>query len=252
MKNNESLEQKTSPNQEPKKKKSSRSKLRSFFIFLIIVGIIGIIISSCLLIIEHQKYKNYISIAADFISSEKVYKNGISYNQPTYKYKVKGKEYFFKSNALYLNNPEKIIEVKYNPQNPNQIYHGEYSNSFLIALLVSMAFSFTSSMIAISLSGSKLEKIITVQVIEQVTCVGGRKIYLDNINMKKEEPDAIHRKYYVYFTDDLQKFAFGNKLTFNVYKYSEVLTTEKYRGIFAQVLYNFKKEDFTLIETYRK
>ena len=100
----------------------------------------------------------------------------------------------------------------------------------------------------VSFSSTKREKIITVQVVNQVTCVGGRRIYLSDISIPDTSKEATNSKYYVYFSNDLKKFNIGNKLNFNIYKYNEVFTTEPYNNVIARAIYNFKDEDFTVVE----
>lgn len=234
-------------NKIPKKEKGPKESLRNFFMFLIFVGIVIIGISIYLLIDNNKKYNTYIPMAADLISQEKVTKGGIEYYQGTYKYIIEKKEYFYKSKKLYSNTPDKIIQIKYNKSDPTTLYNEDASKLYFIILFSGIGLSFISMIIAISLSSSKLKEIITTQVIEQVTCVGGRRIYLVNINTINTQTED--NKYYVYFTNDLKKFAIGNKLSFNLYQYSEVFTTEKYRNTTAKTLYNFQNDDFTLINT---
>lgn len=241
------------PQQSPKETQTSSKKTaKKFLIFLIILGILMISLATYLLIDDNNKYNNYTIIAADLLRQETVNEKGITYKRGIYKYIVNKKEYFYTSQKLTTTTPEKITQVKYNPEDPNKIYNEKLSSYYFILLFSGIALSFISIIILISLSKSKLQEIITVQVIEQVTCVGGRRIYLDNIKIPNTDPNAIATKYYVYFSNDLNKFAIGNKLQLNIYKYNEVLTTEKYNNISARTLYDFKDEDFTLIEQVAK
>lgn len=229
------------------KDKKTKQKVRNVFLFLIFVGLIGIGISIYLLIDDNQKYNTYIPIAADLISEEKIHKSGIQYYKGTYKYIINKKEYFYKSKKLYSSSADKIIQIKYDKEDPTKLYDETASKNYFILLFSSIAFSFISMIISVSLSSSKIKEIITVQVIEQVTCVGGRRIYLSNINIPDNTPSAYEQKYYVYFSNDLGKFSIGNKLTFNIYQYNEVFTTETYHNSLARTIYNFKDEDFTLV-----
>lgn len=225
-----------------------KQKIRKTFIFLIFLGMIIIGVSIYLLVDDNKKYNNYIPMAADLISSEKINKSGIEYYKGTYKYIINKKEYFYQSKKLYSTTPDKIIQIKYNRKDPNKLYDENASKFYFIVLFSGIAFSLISMVIVVALSPSKSKEIITVEVVEQVTCVGGRRIYLSNLQIDNNAPIAYDQKYYVYFTNDLNKFALGNKLTFNIYQYSEVFTTEVYKQKLARVIYEFKNEDFTLIE----
>ncbi len=237
----------TNLNTNQTKGKTIKQKIRNIFLFLIFVGLIGIGTSVYLLIDDNKKYNTYIPIAADLISVEKINKSGIHYYKGTYKYIISKKEYFYKSKKLYSSSADRIIQIKYNKEDPTKLYDETASKNYFILLFSSIAFSFISMIISVSLSSSKLKEIITVQVIEQVTCVGGRRIYLSNINIPENTPSTYEEKYYVYFSNNLDKFNIGNKLTFNIYQYNEVFTTEAYRNNLARTIYNYKDDDFTLI-----
>lgn len=227
---------------------NTKQQLRKFFVFLIILGIILSLIATFLLINDNKKYNTYTITAADLIRTEKVYKNEIPYYKGIYKYKIKHKEYFYNSQKLTSQTPEQLIQVKYNPTNPNDIYNEDASKYFFIILFSGLGLSFISIIVVVSLSSTKQEKIITVQVVNQVTCVGGRRIYLSDISIPDTSKEATTSKYYVYFSNDLKKFNIGNKLNFNIYKYNEVFTTEPYNNVIARAIYNFKDEDFTVVE----
>lgn len=236
--------------QEDKKESATiKQKIRKMFIFFIFLGIIVVGLSIYLLVADNKKYNDYIPVAADLIGSEKVDKNGIQYYIGTYKYIINKKEYFYQSKKLYSTTPDKIIQIKYDRKDPNKLYNENDSKFYFIVLFSGIALSFISMVIVVALSPSKSKQLITAEVIEQVTCVGGRRIYLSNLQIDDNLPIAYDQKYYVYFTNDLNKFALGNKLAFNIYQYSEVFTTENYKQKLARVIYEFKNEDFTLIET---
>ena len=95
-----------------------------------------------------------------------------------------------------------------------------------------------------SLTSSKESLIITAQVIEQVNCVGGKRIYLNDINIPNNDPRFFKDKYFVYFSNNTEKFTIGKLLNFDLYKYGEAFTREAYRNVSARVIYNYKEEDF--------
>lgn len=224
-----------------------KNKIRMFFIILIFIGILISIGAIYLLIDNNNKYKTYIAIPADLIDYDKINKNGLTYYKGNYKYIIDKNEYFYTPDNLSSKIPDKIIQIKYNSSNPNDLYNENLSKIFFIILFSGLGLSFISLIIAVALSSNKLKEIAIVQVIEQINCVGGRRVYLSNINIRQDDKDAQNLKYYVYFTDDINKFAIGNKLSFNIYKYGEAFTTEKYKNITARAIYNFKNDDFTLL-----
>ena len=221
---------------------STKKMLRKIFIYLIFIGLILAAAATYLLVDDNNKYKNYIVTVADLIDYDKVEKGGLVYYRGNYKYKIKRKEYFYTPKELTQNTPAKIIQLKYNSKNPNKVYEKGASKYFFIILFTGLGLSFISGSIVIALTSSKTKKIITIKVIEQVNCVGGKRIYLENINETQE-----NEKYYVYFTNNQTKFALGNYLNLNIFEYGETFTTENYKNISAKTIYEFKDKDFTLL-----
>lgn len=226
----------------------TKKKIRRLFIFLIIISVISSISSIGLLVYENNKYNTYKIAPADLLDYKKVYKNGISYYQGNYKYIVNKKEYIFNYYKLYKDIPERIIQVKYDTTNPSKLYNENYTKYYFIMLFASVSLTILFIVITVSISPSKLNEVITVQVIEFVNCVGGRRIYLNDINIPKDSPDFFTKKYYVFFSDNYDKFKVGNLLKFNKYKYGEALTSEKYRNVSAMTIYNFKDDDFEIVQ----
>lgn len=221
---------------------SSKKTIRKIFIILIFIGLILAAVATYLLIDDNNKYKNYTITVADLVDYDKVEKNGLIYYKGNYKYKIKRKEYFYTPKELSQTMPSKIIQLKYDPQNPNKVYEKNASTYFFILLFSGLGLSFISGIIVVALTSSKTKEIITVKVIEQVNCVGGKRIYLENIKEVNE-----NEKYYVYFTNDSKKFALGNFLTLNIFQYGEAFTTENYKNSSAKTIYEFKDKDFTLL-----
>lgn len=225
----------------------NKKTLKKVFTVLIVIGLLIVLVASLLLVDDNNKYKTYTITVADLVDFDKVEKTGLVFYRAHYKYKVKRKEYFYTPKELYEIKPNEIIQLKYNPQDPNKVYEKGASKYFFILLFIGIGLSFISVIAIIAFTKTKDKKIITVQVIEQVNCVGGKRIYLDNININSNNEEEILEKYYVYFTKDKNKFALGNKLTFNIFKYGEVFIPEKYKNITARTIYDFKDEDFTLL-----
>lgn len=228
------------------KEEPAKSKLHSFLTLLIVVTLLVIITFIALLIYDNKKYNTYKVTAADMVDFEKVYKNGVTYYKGNYKYKVGKKEYIYKSDKLYTYTPDSIIQVKYNASNPNDVYNENDSKMFFIILISSIGVFILLVILKIAVSPSKVQEIVVVQVIEKVNCVGGQRIYLSNINIPKTDPNYSTLKYFVYFSSNKEKFKVGNLLQFNIYKYGEGLTSEKYRSVYARTIYNFKDDDFII------
>lgn len=229
-----------------KKIKTFKTSLKHFLIFLIIVLIAVAALMGYLIYNENVKYNTYKIKAADLLETEKTNINGVSYYIGNYKYVVNKKEYYYKSPTLYSGAPDKIIQIKYNKNNPSDIYNENDANKYLIILIVSIALVVIFTVIAVSITPPNLNEAIIVEVVEFVNCVGGRRVYLCDLSIPNTSPDYYDKKYYAYFTSDYEKFKVGNRLVFNKYKYGEAFTTEAYRTVRARSIYNFKDDDFTL------
>lgn len=226
---------------------STKKFARKICLILIFIGIIVTGVSTYLLIDNNKKYKTYIAAPADLVDFDTISKNGLTYYKGNYKYKVNKKEYFYTPKDLSRQRPEKLIQIKYNKENPEKLYNDDLSKYFFIMLFSGIGLTFISAISMLTLKSAKIKEIITVQIIEQVNCVGGKRIYFSDLNISESSSEAINKKYYVYFSKDSKKFSLGNKMNFDIYKYGEVFTTEKYKGISARRIYNFKDEDFILI-----
>lgn len=225
---------------------SLKNFAKKFCILLICIGIVVTGFSIYLLGDNNNKYKTYIASPADLVDFDTISKNGLTYYKGNYKYKVNKKEYFYTPNTLSRQRPEKLIQIKYDKENPEKLYNDDLSKYFLIMLFSGIGLTFISGISTLAIKSSKSKEIITAQIIDQVNCVGGKRIYFSNLNIDENSIEAINKKYYVYFSKDDKKFAIGNKVNFDIYKYGEVFTTEKYKGVSARIIYNFKDEDFNL------
>ena len=234
-------------NTSTKPTKTFKQKLRTFFIFLIFVSLLVVGLSVYLLVKDNEKYETYKTTAADIVDYEKIYKNGLTYYQGNYRYVVNKKEYYYTSPNITTHLPDEIIRIKYDSKNPNNIYDENDSKRLFIMLFIAVGFGVLSFIISAALTSSKVAKELIVQVIEEVNCVGGRRIYLNDISIKNDDKDFYTKKYYVYFSND-EKFKVGALLKFNLYKYGEAFTSEKYRNVSARVIYNFKNDDFEIVK----
>lgn len=227
----------------------NKKKGRWKFFLLFLLGV-GITVGSIYLYKENEKKsQSFIPIAADLYSSDKIYKAGKPYYQAVYSYVVKDKMYKYKYPDLTENSPEEVIVVKYNKKNPNNTYNKDINRYCIIAGIVGIAISVASIIIIIAKSTTIPAKNVTATVVDLVTCVGGSRIYLSDTQIPDNDNRARLEKYYVLFSNDLEKYKIGNKITFDVNKYGEFLSTEKYKdNLIARSLNDFKNEDLILIK----
>lgn len=232
----------------PKEKKASPpNPIRKAFIILSVIGVLITFVSVGLLVYDNYQYNNYTITLASLVNYDTEVKNGITCYRGNYKYKIKRKEYIYTQKELSTTKPAEAIQVKYNPNNYNQIYDANMSKLYFTILFSGIGISVLSIIMAVAFTKTTEKEIITAKVIEIVNCATGKKIYLDNININQDSEEAKNAKYYVYFTTDTTKFAYGNTLNFNIYQHGEAFTTEKYKDKVARTIYEFENNDFTLI-----
>ena len=222
--------------------------IRKVFLYLVFDAFVILGVTIGLFVYDNYKYNTYKIIPADLIETTKTYVGGVAYYQGKYKYKIDKKEYFYLSPKLYRDSADQIIQIKYNSEDPLDIYNENDSKMYLITIIVCAVLIIFFIVIAVSLTPSKTVLMITAQVIEDVNCVGGRRIYLSDINITDTNID----KYYVCFSKDFNKFRVGNILYFNKFKYGEGITKEDYKGLEAQTLYNFEDDDFSIVKEATK
>ena len=222
-------------------------KLRVFFIVLIFISLLTVGLSIYLLVKDNEKYETYKTTAADIVDYEKIYKNGLTYYKGNYRYIVNKKEYYYTAPNMTTRLPDEIIRIKYDNKNPNNVYDKNESKRLFIMLFIAVGIGIFSFIITAALTSTKVAKELILQVIEEVNCVGGRRIYLNDISIKNDNKDFYTKKYYVYFSNN-EKFKVGALLKTNIYKYGEVFTSEKYRNVSARVIYHFKDDDFEVVK----
>ena len=105
----------------------------TFFILLVVVPIVMLALGSFVM----YQYSTFKETTATYVSTsdkvKKISKSVPTYDQTNYEtryeythnyvYNVDGKEYYLKK-ASSFNDPEKVITVKYNPNNPNDTMTG--------------------------------------------------------------------------------------------------------------------------------
>lgn len=233
-------------NETKQEKNKKNGKLKYVFLFLI-----GILLTTggIYLYKENQmKSNSYISIAADLYSTEKIYKAGKPYYEARYSYKVNDKEYKYDYPRATETVPQNVIVLKYNKENPTDLYNNDIDKYCLIVIIVGIAISILSIIVIIAKSTQIPDKNVITVVEDLVTCVGGSRIYLSDVSIPITDNRAPREKYYVLFSNNLIKYAPGNQISFNAHKYKEFLPTEQYKeNIQAQSLYDYKEEDLVLV-----
>lgn len=228
--------------------KSKRTRKKGPHILFLLLELITIGLGTFFLIQSNNKYKTYTITGADLFSQEKVYKAGKPYYKARYQYIVKGQKYYYDNPKYFEVSPDQIIQLRYNPNKPSEIYTSNEMIFFIIIVAVGVVGLFITIGILISITGGNKEKIVTVIVEDIITCVGGRKIIMRNINTPSDNNNPQNTEYYSYYTSHMEKFPIGRKLKFNAHKYNEVLTTDKYKEKFTALNINdFKIEDFITI-----
>ena len=101
--------------------------------------------------------------------------------------------------------------------------------------------------ILLSITSKRAEKIVIAVVEDTFTCVGGRKIYFRTLDENGAELPSNKVEYYSYFTDKFDQFPIGKKVKFNIFKYSEVLPTDVYKGVEIKVVNELKIDDFIFL-----
>ena len=214
------------------------------FILLFIFSLVLLGVGIHFFLQSKAKYDNYVVIGADLKRTEKVFEAGVPYYMGTYKYVVDGKKYTYKYSKKFEGNPDRVIQIRYNPKNPSELYDSHETIFFIIVSAAGGLLFLVTFGVLISKTSKKEEKIVLAVVFDSATCVGGRKIYMKTINpdgtaMKPEETE-----YYSYFTDKYDRFPVGKRVKFNLYKYNKSILTEKFNDIITVQINSFSLDDF--------
>ncbi len=214
-------------------------------ISVIFMGLIIISIGIILILDANNKEKNYISVSSRVFQVDKSYEAGKPYYKVKYQYVVNDKKYYYNDPKKYFNSYDEVIVLKYNKNNPKEIYISSYYIYYIILCGIGVVVFILGIIKLISLTSKNKEKIIVGEIYEALTCIGGKKFYirsLDN-NFKALTPEET--EYFSYFTNDLNNFKIGKKLKFNAYKYREALLTEDIgNNRFASNINELKIGDF--------
>ena len=202
-------------------KRSKAPGISVIFMGLIIIGM-----AIVLIIDANNKEKNYISVSAKVFRTDKLYEAGKPYYKVKYQYIVNNKKYYYDDPKRYFDPYDEIIVLKYNKNNPKDIYISSYYIYYIIIGGAGVVVFILGIIKLLSITSKNKEKIVIGEIYDALTCIGGKKFYirsLDN-NFKALPPEKT--EYFSYFTNDLNDFKIGKKLKFNAYKYRETLLTE--------------------------
>ena len=212
---------------------------------VIFIGLIIIGIAIVLIIDANNKNKNYVSISAKVSSTDKLYEAGKPYYKVKYEYVVNNKKYYYNDPKKYFNNYDEIIVIKYNKNNPKDIYLSSYYIYYIILCGFGVVVLVLGIIKLISLTSKNKDKIVVGEIYDVLTCIGGKKYYIRTLddNFRPLQPEKI--EYFSYFTNDYNNFKIGRILKFNAYKYKEALLTENIgNNINAYNINELKTSDF--------
>lgn len=193
------------------------------------------------------KYDNYVIIGADLQRTEKLFEAGVPYYIGTYKYVVDGKKYTYKYSKKFEGSPDKVIQIRYNPKKPSELYDSRETMFFLIIAASGGLIFLVTFGVLIAKTAKKEEKIVVAVVFDSATCVGGRKIYMKTINQDGTAMKPEEEEYYSYFTDKYEKFPVGKRVKFNLFKYNKSILTEKFNDVVTVQINSFKLDDFIFL-----
>jgi len=241
--NNNSLNTNTSIDENSVLRLNKKVKKWPFvLLMLLFLSVIGF--GVFLLIQSINKYNNYTVVGADLKDTKKIFEAGRPYYVGTYEYIVDGKKYYYDYPKKFEGNVDNVIQIRYNPKNPNELYKSSEFVICIIVISVGAILFFITIGILISVTSKGAEKIVNVVVEDVLTCVGGRKIYMRTVNENGGVLSPEVTEYFCYFTNQLQYFPIGKRIKFNAFKYGEALSTERYKDKIAFSVNEFKITDF--------
>lgn len=206
------------------RRSNKKSKLPG--ISVIFMGFIIIGMAIVLIIDANNKENNYISAPAKEYSAEKYYEAGKPYYKVRYVYKVNNKSYYYNDPEKHFNTYDEIITIKYDKNNPNDIYISGYYIYYIILCGVGVVVLILGIIKLISITSKDPEKIIIGEIYDAFTCIGGRKYYIRSLDNEFKPLPPEKTEYFSYFSSDSNSFVIGRKVKFNAYKYGEALLTD--------------------------
>lgn len=202
-------------------KKSKMPGISVIFMGLIIIGMAVVLILDA-----NEKNNSYIAVSANIFSSEKDYQAGKPYLKVRYQYIVNNKKYYYDDPEKHFERPDDVITLKYNKDNPKDLYISSYYIYYIIGCGVGVIVFILGIIKLVSLTSKNAEKIIVGEIYDALTCVGGRKFYIRSLDSSFQLLPPEKTEYFSYFSNDYNNFQIGKKVKFNAYKYREALLTD--------------------------
>ena len=202
-------------------KKSKMPGISVIFMGLIIIGM-----AIVLIIDANNKNKNYVAVSARVFRTTKAYEAGKPYYKVQYQYIVKNEKYYYNDPIKYFNGFDDIITIKYNKNNPSEVYISSYYIYYIILCGVGVIVLILGIIKLISITSKNAEKIIVGEIFDALTCIGGKKYYIRSLDNSFNLLPPEKMEYFSYFTNDSNNFFIGRKIKFNAYKYKEALLTD--------------------------
>ena len=202
-------------------KKSKMPGISVIFMGLIIIGM-----AIVLIIDANNKNSTYIAVSANIYSSEKGYQAGKPYYKVRYQYIVNNKKYYYDDPVKHFERPDDVITLKYNKQNPKELYITSYYIYYIIGCGVGVVVLILGIIKLVSLTSKNAEKIVVGEIFDALTCIGGKKYYIRSLDASFQPLPPEKTEYFSYFSNDYTNFKIGKKVKFNAYKYKEALLTD--------------------------
>lgn len=203
------------------KKKSKMPGISVIFMGLVIIGMAVVLILDA-----NKKEDSYIAVPATVSTVDKLYEAGKPYNKVKYVYVVDDKKYYYNDPVRHFNGYDQVITIKYNKNNPSDIYISGYYIYYIILCGVGVVVFILGIIKLISLTSKNPEKIIVGEIFDSFTCIGGKKFYIRSLDSSFNPLPDEKTEYFSYFSNDFNNFVIGRKVKFNAYKYGDVLLTD--------------------------
>lgn len=197
-------------------KKSKVPSISIIFMGLIIIGMAAVLI-----IDANNKDKNYKTTAGTVNSTQKAYETGKPYYKVRYQYTVNKKTYYYSDPKKYFDGYDEVITIKYNKDNPKEIYISSYFIYFIALGGIGVVVLILGIIKLASVTYKNSERIVIGQVYDSLTCVGGKKFFIRSLDESFNPLPSEKTEFFSYFSNDYNHFKIGRKLKFNAYKYSE-------------------------------
>ena len=225
-------------------KKSKIPSISIIFMGLIIIGMAVVLI-----IDANNKDQQYKTTAGTVNSTQKQYEAGKPYYKVRYQYTVNKKTYYYSDPKKYFDGYDEVITIKYNKDNPNEIYISSYFIYFIVLGGIGIIVLIIGIIKLASVTYKNSQKIIVGQIYDELTCIGGKKFFIKSLDESFNPLPPEKTEYFSYFTNDYNHFKRERKVKFNVYKYSETtMIDDSVRDKIVININDLKINDFIFYE----